>query len=468
MQMARTSEGRTAISVDHNAQLPADSGADPIIVARGLSKVYLKQSLMFETPVPLVHRLLGRGEGLAGTFGGDPEFEDDDDLVGEEEEFTVESEEVAGGWALRDLTFSIARGRAVGVVGAPGSGKTTLLRILGGSIHPSAGRVEIHGRISPPAEFLSHFVTEELLPRQNLAVLAKALRMRRRSLTSQATDVFALAEPDPANPGAAKNTLALAAVLCSPHDVILVDEPLVGLSAAATDRVIAKLQSLVREGRTLLVASRDNDLVRLLCTEALLLRDGSLVQHGSVEDVVPAPPARRSVPQLSKAGPSRPTLHPGRPHATRGFNKRVAVVSTSAAPADPDSSRMLHIELRVEVAGRPVTATCAFGLSRADCTGLWVEQPEPADLEPDSIYVFGTTLSLGGLEPGAYNGRVELFVQFGTEESAIGRDDAFVVAVPEGARSSNPETAPDAVGSRYGVEWTAVPSRWSVRLEARA
>jgi ABC-type polysaccharide/polyol phosphate transport system ATPase subunit len=457
MHTERTDDRTTGRLADGNL-------ADPIIVARGLSKLYTKQTLMFESPVPLVHRLFSRGEGLAGTFGGDPEFEDDD-LIGEEEELTIESEEVTGGWALRDLTFSIARGRAVGIVGAPGSGKTTLLRILGGSVHPSTGRVEIRGRVSRPAEFLSHFVTEDLPPRQNVAVLAKALGVRRRTLMSQAGELFALAEPDPADPAAAKNTLALAAVLCSPHDVILVDEPLMRLSVAATDRVIAKLEALVLAGRTLLVASRDNDLVRRLCTEAILLRDGRLVRHGPVEDVLPAPPPGRTALHATEPDARRPTLHPDRPYATRGFNKRVAIVSTVAVPANTDSPRTLEIELRVEVAGQPIAASCSFGLSRSDGTGLWTEQPEQADLEPDSTYVFAADLPLDTIEPGAYSGRAELFVRFGTEESTIGRDSAFALAVPEGALSRGLDTAREAVGSRYGVEWTAVPSRWSVRLE---
>src|SRR5206468_295321 len=93
-------------------------------------------------------------------------------------------------WALRDVSFSIAPGRMVGVIGANGSGKSTLLRLIGGVGRPDAGDVEVHGRISALLDLGAGF-HHDLTGRENVYVNGVISGLTRREVAQRFSAIVA-------------------------------------------------------------------------------------------------------------------------------------------------------------------------------------------------------------------------------------------------------------------------------------
>jgi ABC-type multidrug transport system ATPase subunit len=433
----------------HRAALtpPPDGVA---VVATEVSKLFGPPEAIFDAPVPIFDRLFRR-DLPPPTAGVGDEFVDDDDdgaddaldVAGE----PVGVEEWTPSWALRDVSFTVPAGATVGVVGPTGSGKTTLLRIIGGTTYPTAGRIEIHGSVTPTNDFLSWFVREDASPRQNLVVLAKALGQRRNRLLSMSDAIFQISS--------SRQTLGVAATVYSDNDVLLLDEPLTGLSNAGQEALLRRMEALSAEQRTLLVATSDTELARELCTHVLVLDGGQLVQAGPPADVLsPAPSQPRR-----RRGSSTATLRPDWPESVRAFNKRAAIIGT--AVVHDAATRTVTFCLDVETAGFPVTASAALGLVGSDGhAGVWLDLGDRIPLEPNGRVAFTCTVDETVVPEGPVRGRAEFFIGFGDELSTIGRYPVFHLdATGWGGPIASPQGGP----VRYGVVWTLQPSDWSVR-----
>ena len=205
----------------------------------------------------------------------------------------------AGRRALWDLSFSVERGEVFGLLGPNGAGKTTTLRILAGLISPDAGRAQVAGcevRPGSPAGAALRgkigLLTEQpgfydrLTARENLVVFGKLQGLTAHEADARASRLLSrfLLAPHAARPFAVlsrgmKQKLAIARALLHEPEIILLDEPTVGLDPEATREVRALVGELAAEKRTLVLCTHHLDEVERLCARAAFVAGRLLAVH---------------------------------------------------------------------------------------------------------------------------------------------------------------------------------------------
>ncbi len=195
-------------------------------------------------------------------------------------------------WALRDVSFDVARGETLGIVGRNGAGKSTLLKLLGGITIPTEGQITIAGRLSALIEVGSGF-HPELTGRENVFLSGAILGMRRREIASRLDSIA-----DFSGVGAFLDTpvkyyssgmyvrLGFGIAAHLEPDVLLVDEVLAVGDSEFQARCLQRIQELKRRGTTMVVVSHDLGAVEQLSDRAILIDGGKLVASGSPHDVI--------------------------------------------------------------------------------------------------------------------------------------------------------------------------------------
>jgi ABC-2 type transport system ATP-binding protein/lipopolysaccharide transport system ATP-binding protein len=195
-------------------------------------------------------------------------------------------------WALRDVSFAIAEGEAVGIIGANGAGKSTLLRILARITQPTSGVSRTRGRVGSLLEVGTGF-HPELSGRENVFLNGAILGMTRRELRARFDEIVAFAgverfldTPLKRYSTGMRLRLAFAVAAHVDPEIMLVDEVLAVGDARFRERCLGKMRELGREGRTVLFVSHDLGAVTRLCSRAIWLDGGFVRSDGPSADVV--------------------------------------------------------------------------------------------------------------------------------------------------------------------------------------
>jgi general L-amino acid transport system ATP-binding protein len=184
---------------------------------------------------------------------------------------------------LRDVTFSAGRGEIVVVTGPSGSGKTTILRAIAGLEPYEAGRIAVEGGRAGMV-FQFHCLFEHLTVLDNVCLAPvhvhgvrreEAARRAHALLASFGVDHRARALPRELSGGEAQR-VAIARALAVDPQVLLLDEPTASLDANRRAELAALVRDLAAQGRTLVVASHDEEFARACATRTLRLADGRL------------------------------------------------------------------------------------------------------------------------------------------------------------------------------------------------
>jgi len=186
-------------------------------------------------------------------------------------------------WALRDVSFEISSGEAVGVIGGNGAGKSTLLKILSRITDPSEGYAEIHGRVGSLLEVGTGFHAE-LTGRENIYLNGAVLGMRRVEVERKFDEIVAFAELERFIDTSVKHyssgmfmRLAFAVAAHLDTEVVLVDEVLAVGDAVFQKKCLGKMGDVAKKGRTVLFVSHSMGAIKKLCSRAMLFRNGNLV-----------------------------------------------------------------------------------------------------------------------------------------------------------------------------------------------
>lgn len=205
-------------------------------------------------------------------------------------------------WALRDVSFDIAPGEVVGVIGRNGAGKSTLLKILSRITAPTKGRIEVRGRLASLLEVGTGF-HPELSGRENIYLNGAILGMTRAEVARKFDEIVAFAEVEKFIDTPVKRyssgmyvRLAFAVAAHLDVDVLVVDEVLAVGDSAFQDKCMSKMEDVSGMGRTVLFVSHNLAAVSRLCGRALVMSAGMNVYNGAVDQGLSA------YARLSRAG----------------------------------------------------------------------------------------------------------------------------------------------------------------------
>jgi lipopolysaccharide transport system ATP-binding protein len=197
-------------------------------------------------------------------------------------------------WALNDVSFEVAPGEVIGIIGGNGAGKSTLLKILSRITWPTSGRVEVRGRVGSLLEVGTGF-HPELTGRENIYLNSAILGMSRSEIRRKFDEIVAFSEIEPFLDTPVKHYssgmnvrlgFAVAAHL-SPR-ILIVDEVLAVGDVNFQKKCLGKIGEASRGGRTILFVSHNLSIVRALCTRGIFLERGMVRWDGDVSSAINA------------------------------------------------------------------------------------------------------------------------------------------------------------------------------------
>ncbi|GIV08194.1 MAG: hypothetical protein KatS3mg019_0285 [Fimbriimonadales bacterium] len=194
--------------------------------------------------------------------------------------------------ALQNINFAIQQGETVGLIGQNGSGKSTLLGIIARVYRPTAGIVEIHGRVAPLLELGAGF-HPDLTGIENIYFNGVILGLTRQQVAQRIEAIVEFAElqgyidaPIRTYSSGMLMRLGFAVAAHVDADILLVDEVLAVGDARFQQKCYAKIQQFQREGRTILFVSHDMDAIQQVARRAIWLDKGVLRADGDAPSVV--------------------------------------------------------------------------------------------------------------------------------------------------------------------------------------
>jgi lipopolysaccharide transport system ATP-binding protein len=197
-------------------------------------------------------------------------------------------------WALRDVSFHVEPGRALGLIGPNGAGKSTTLKLLSEITKPTSGRIAVHGRVSSLIELGAGF-HPELTGRENVYLNGVILGLSRREIARKLDSIIAFSELERFVDTPVKRyssgmyvRLGFAVAAHVEPDVLLVDEVLAVGDASFRQRCTQRMHELQRNGTTVVFVSHNMHQVRNTCDAALLLMHGQVKLQGTPDEVIVA------------------------------------------------------------------------------------------------------------------------------------------------------------------------------------
>ncbi|HUW11361.1 MAG TPA: ABC transporter ATP-binding protein [Anaerolineae bacterium] len=195
-------------------------------------------------------------------------------------------------WALKDVSFEVAHGEVLGVIGRNGAGKSTLLKILSRITEPTEGEVRLRGRIGSLLEVGTGF-HPELTGRDNVYLNGAILGMKRAEIERKFDEIVAFAEVEKFLDTPVKHyssgmhvRLAFAVAAHLEPEILLVDEVLAVGDAAFQKKCLGKMGEVAEGGRTVLFVSHNMGSIQALCQRGILFENGIGALNGDIEQVI--------------------------------------------------------------------------------------------------------------------------------------------------------------------------------------
>ena len=195
-------------------------------------------------------------------------------------------------WALKDVSFEVNKGEALGIIGRNGSGKSTLLKILANVLYPNSGTVSLNGKVASFLELGVGF-QPELTAKENVYIYSSILGLSRKHVDRIYDEIFDFAELKKFENMKLKNfssgmymRLAFSTAVHANPDTFLIDEVFAVGDEAFQKKCQDKMNQFKAEGKTIVFVSHDLDTVKLLCQRSILLNEGRIVTTGDTGKVI--------------------------------------------------------------------------------------------------------------------------------------------------------------------------------------
>lgn len=193
-------------------------------------------------------------------------------------------------WALKDVSFEVAEGAVVGIIGRNGAGKSTLLKILSRITEPTEGCVRLKGRVASLLEVGTGF-HQELTGRENIYLNGAILGMSRAEIKRKFDEIVAFSEIERFLDTPVKRyssgmyvRLAFAVAAHLEPEILIVDEVLAVGDSTFQEKCLGKMENIAKgSGRTVLFVSHNLGAVRRLCSHGIVLKNGTAVWNGSID-----------------------------------------------------------------------------------------------------------------------------------------------------------------------------------------
>jgi len=195
-------------------------------------------------------------------------------------------------WALKDISFTVEKGEAFGIIGRNGSGKSTLLRILAKCVYPESGSVTTSGKVASFLELGVGF-QPELTAAENVYIYASILGLSRNEVKSRYDEIFDFAELRRFESMKLKNfsagmymRMAFATAIHTDPDIMLIDEIFAVGDESFQKKCIDKIHAFQKQGKTIIFVTHSLDALRSICRRSLLVEKGSIISIGITEEVI--------------------------------------------------------------------------------------------------------------------------------------------------------------------------------------
>jgi lipopolysaccharide transport system ATP-binding protein len=331
-------------------------------------------------------------------------------------------------WALKDVSFEVERGQVVGIIGRNGAGKTTLLKVLSRITEPTAGSVDIYGRVGSLLEVGTGF-HPELTGRENVYLNGSILGMRSAAVRRGFDEIVSFADVEEFIDTPVKHystgmhmRLAFAVAAHLEPEILVVDEVLAVGDVAFQKKCLRKMGELSVEGRTVLLVSHQMNQIRRLSNTCIWLDKGRIQEIGSPAEVV-------GRYEAAVTSPASTGLRDDLADYAAGRFVRWELVEPRADPPNvlPTQGPVLvRFLLRVQRLIR--RGVHGIALLRSDGQNMWGSAVTALQLEP-GLHELCHTVPLLPLQPGAYYWQVSV----SNDEGMIDLWDALpelVIATP--------------------------------------
>lgn len=194
-------------------------------------------------------------------------------------------------WALKDINFTVEKGAAVAILGENGSGKSTLFKLISEVTCPTEGGIIVQGTISSLLEVGIGF-HPELTGKENIYLNGAFLGMRKGEIDEKLEAIITLANqfdfinmPIKRYSSGMRTRLAFAIAANLQTDILILDEVLAVSDRKFQEMAIEEVQQRISEGGTILMSSHDPNVLKEVCTRAIILNNGKLIGEGPYEQM---------------------------------------------------------------------------------------------------------------------------------------------------------------------------------------